>query len=304
MSSPAFPWRTDRDLTDELARELIESQFPQLAPARVTNRAQGWDNEALEINGEWIFRFPKRADAALDLERELQLLPQIASRLPLAIPRYEFFGRATVAFPYLFAGYRKLSGTPATHIGELNEAAIAAQLGAFLSALHALDLDEFSDIEIPIETETPADYWPGVEAELSALTPHLGAPKIEACRAFLRTQERGFAVANARVLLHADLRDEHILLLPDGSHVAGIIDWTDAALGDAAHDFAGIWEWRGEAFAHRVHAFYAREAAQGFWERVRFYGLCATITTLDYAYKIGDQRLTTNELRALERALN
>lgn len=94
-----FPWRTDRDLTDETARDLIESQFSQLAPIRVTGRVQGWDNEALEIGGEWIFRFPKRADAAQDFERELQLLPRLVGRLPLAIPRYEFFGHATAEFP-------------------------------------------------------------------------------------------------------------------------------------------------------------------------------------------------------------
>ena len=267
-----FPWRTDRDLSGELARHLVESQFPQLAPIAVTNRAQGWDNEALEINGEWIFRFPKRADAALDLERELRLLPQIASRLPLAIPRYEFFGQSGAEFPYPFAGYRKLSGTPATHAGEINEMAIAAQLGAFLSALHALDLDEFSGIEIPRETDAPGDYWPGVEAELSSLEAKLGARKTAACRAFLRAQESGFASVNSRVLLHADLRDEHILLSQDSSHVAGIIDWTDAAMGDAAHDFAGIWEWMGEDSARRAHAIYAREADEGFGRAPGFTG--------------------------------
>ena len=299
-----FPWRTDRALTDETARDLIETQFSHLAPIHITNRAQGWDNEALEINGQWIFRFPKRADSAADMERELRLLPQIASRLPLPIPRYEFFGQATAKFPYLFAGYHRLDGVPASHAEVGDTENVAAQLGAFLSALHAIDWNEFAGIEISSENDTYHAYWPAVEAELASLTRYLGERQIEKYRAFLREQKRGFAFANWRVLLHADLRDEHILLAPDGSHVAGIIDWTDAAWGDAAHDFAGIWEWQGEAFARRVHAFYARESDDGFWARARFYGLCATITTLDYAFKIGKERLINAELRALERALN
>lgn len=192
----------------------------------------------------------------------------------------------------------------ATHAEVADAETIAAQLGEFLSALHALDADELSRVELHAGKQTPNAYWPNVELELASLETRLGGRHIEECRAFLRRQESDFGVAKSRVLLHADLRDEHILLAPDGSHVVGIIDWTDASRGDAAHDFAGIWEWQGEDFALCVRAFYAPTTDDGFWARVRFYGLCSTITTLDYTFKIGDERLAAAASRGLERALD
>lgn len=42
------------------------------------------------------------------------------------------------------------------------------------------------------------------------------------------------------VLTHHDLAPEHILITPDGTRIAGVIDWGDLALGDPALDFAGF----------------------------------------------------------------
>ncbi len=41
-------------------------------------------------------------------------------------------------------------------------------------------------------------------------------------------------------LIHHDLAPEHILVTPDGTRIAGVIDWGDLALGDPALDFAGF----------------------------------------------------------------
>ncbi len=303
MSELPFPWSSDRPLSDETARQLIESQFPRLAPVRVTARAQGWDNEAVEVNGEWMFRFPKRADAAPDVERELRLLARLAPRLPLPVPRYEFFGRATREFPYAFAGYRKLAGVPATHVEAIEAETVAAQLGEMLSALHAIAPEEVEDLHLPPSDDDPRAYLPETLRELEAVAPHLPPEMENICRAFLERDRHAFASPLPRRLLHDDLRDEHLLLAPDGSRIQGIIDWTDASVGDPAHDFAGLWSWQGEAFAARVFASYAHSIDAHFWARVRFYGLCCIISTLHYALQIGDERTAQSELEALRRAL-
>ncbi|MGW1980495.1 aminoglycoside phosphotransferase family protein [Streptomyces sp. NPDC001889] len=41
------------------------------------------------------------------------------------------------------------------------------------------------------------------------------------------------------VLLHNDLKGEHLLVTPEG-RISGVIDWADAALGDPAEDIAGL----------------------------------------------------------------
>ena len=61
---------------------------------------EGWDNEAFEINGEWVFRFPKRADGELPLKRELTLLPRLSTVLPVPVPVYQWIGQPGPSFPY------------------------------------------------------------------------------------------------------------------------------------------------------------------------------------------------------------
>src|SRR5262245_54937317 len=103
----------DWPLDDGLVERLIAAQFPRLAPVRVTRRYGGMDHHAVEIGSAWIFRFPKRAECEPLLRRELALLPHVAPIVPVQVPLYEFIGAPTSDFPFVFAGYRKLSGVPA-----------------------------------------------------------------------------------------------------------------------------------------------------------------------------------------------
>src|SRR5262249_6388130 len=103
----------DRPLSNEMAHDLIAAQFPQLGPGRVTGRYGGMDHHAVELDATWIFRFPKRGECERALLRELKLLPVVAPLLGIPVPVYQFFGAPTSDFPYSFAGYRKLAGTPA-----------------------------------------------------------------------------------------------------------------------------------------------------------------------------------------------
>jgi len=103
-------------LSDELASHLVATSFPELGVIQVTERYEGMDHFAVEMNQEWIFRFPKTAESAPMLPRELRLLPIVAPVLPVAVPRYEWVSPPLSDFPFTFAGYRKLGGTPAIEL--------------------------------------------------------------------------------------------------------------------------------------------------------------------------------------------
>ncbi|MGW1989383.1 aminoglycoside phosphotransferase family protein [Embleya sp. NPDC001921] len=57
----------------------------------------------------------------------------------------------------------------------------------------------------------------------------------------------------SRVVLHNDLKGEH-LLVGSGGRLRGVLDWTDAVIGDPAEDIAGIVIAVGAAAAVRVAA--------------------------------------------------
>src|SRR5688572_23964163 len=108
---PAW-WKSDRSLSLDAVKRIVKRQFPDLGGRLTSHLSSGWDSEVFEVEGGWLFRFPKRVDVLPSLEREKLLLPALAAALPLAIPRFERMGWPDVDFPYPFVGYRKLPGVP------------------------------------------------------------------------------------------------------------------------------------------------------------------------------------------------
>jgi aminoglycoside phosphotransferase (APT) family kinase protein len=87
------PWVAEVEVSPALATALVESQCPALAPVHVRLLGEGWDNTAYLVNGEWVFRFPRRAIAAPLLATEGRVLPALAPRLPCPVPVPVWFGQ-------------------------------------------------------------------------------------------------------------------------------------------------------------------------------------------------------------------
>jgi aminoglycoside phosphotransferase (APT) family kinase protein len=107
-----LPWRKEHDLDADGLRKLLEVQFPELAPVSFQLIGEGWDSEAYEVNGELIFRMPKRREVEAFLMRERCFLGRFADHLTLPVPRFEWNGVATERYPFAFSGYRMLHGVP------------------------------------------------------------------------------------------------------------------------------------------------------------------------------------------------
>jgi aminoglycoside 2''-phosphotransferase len=108
---------------------LLRTHLPTLEfrDARVVE--DGWDSLVVDLDGEWIVRFPRRPEVEQWMEREIALLPELAPTLPVEIPRFDLIARNGV----VCVGYRKIAGSPArTDIGECT----GDDLGRFLSSLH------------------------------------------------------------------------------------------------------------------------------------------------------------------------
>jgi aminoglycoside phosphotransferase (APT) family kinase protein len=71
------------------------------------------------------------------------------------------------------------------------------------------------------------------------------------------------------VLVHGDLGPAHIL--HRGSSVTGVIDWSDACLGDPALDFAWLLHSTRREFSSTLLGAYLRESGSGLRDRSLFY---------------------------------
>jgi aminoglycoside phosphotransferase (APT) family kinase protein len=200
-------------------QELIADALGH-TPRTIVEIDEGYDFEVAIVDDEWVFRFPRRAGVEEPLRVEIELLPAIASALPVSVPSFEH-----VSLDPLFVGYRLIRGHPLVDDDPDG-------VRAFLEALHALDPSGLP-VDRPDWRETYRDQC----AEFERLVfPALDKDMRAKATRFFSDVET--LVDFEPAFLHADLGPEH-LLVREG-RLAGVIDWGDARVGDPALDYSWL----------------------------------------------------------------
>jgi len=220
---------------DELGR-LVREQLGVDA-ANVVRIDDGWDSIAFDVDDAWIVRVPRRPEVREELLLEAALLPRLAPQLPVPVPAIRVLSRS----PEVAVAHPKLHGAPlSSRVAER----LAPELGAFLAALHRSD----AHVEAGFPRVTAAEWIDSLRAFVD---------RCDAVLRLLESDERrraeemfarqlGAPPDYAIGLVHGDLGPEHILCSDEG--VSGVIDWTDARVGDPALDFAWLLHALGTAF--------------------------------------------------------
>jgi aminoglycoside phosphotransferase (APT) family kinase protein len=259
------------------------------------------------VNDAWVFRLPKRKEVEPDVDREIALLPALRARLPIAVPFPERVGAPGADYPYRFAGYRFIPGTPALRLepADLDLDRFAAQMGGFLSALHAFPAEEAERLGVERRAD-PRLHARLREEALDLLEGVAPAYPEEARRAgaFLADDRTVPAPFEGRpVLVHNDLQADHILIDPATREVVGVIDWGDVSVADPALDFAGLWHYGGGALVKRVLERYQGEVRSDLERFARFSSACIAVSDLAYAVREESNAYARSGLRGLENAL-
>jgi aminoglycoside 2''-phosphotransferase len=181
----------------------------------------GWDFKVLIVDGEWVLRIPRGEQPAAKLAKEIELLPTLASALPVEIPRFEHVSREPP-----FVVYRLIRGEPLR-----NEDPDGVR--GFLETLHSLDPGE---LPIPPLEDWVAAWCEQADTFRQVVLPMLDADERPAAEALLR--ETGTLTGFDPALTHCDLEACH-LLVREGL-LAGVIDWAGARIGDPALDYGWL----------------------------------------------------------------
>jgi aminoglycoside phosphotransferase (APT) family kinase protein len=285
-------WAPEIDVHEELARELIAAQFAELGPQRLRPFGAGMDNAAFLVNERYVFRFPRREIAVPLLERETQILPLLANRVPVRIPVPQFVGTASERYPWLFAGYERLPGTSACSVSlsDQHRETIAPALGSFLRALHAIDPSTAIACGLPGDEMKRLDHahrFP-LAQERFALLEDAGA--ITNTQPFLDFMA-SVAPENLEpsVVAHGDLYARHLLV--DGKRdLCAVIDWGDVHYGHPAVDLmvAHILL-PPSAHAAFVEAYGGVDART--WDIAKYRAVYHCALVADYGIQIGDAAL-------------
>jgi aminoglycoside phosphotransferase (APT) family kinase protein len=186
----------------------------------------GWDSRAWIVDGVWLDREPRRPEVVERLRAEVRLLGWLGPLLPLPVPE-----PAIVRSDPLRVRHRLLVGDP---IGRDTVEAGPA-LGRFLRTLH--DLPTVDAVRHgAVDAEASRTELEAVVGRMRAeVLPLLDPRETQAGAALL---ERSATSQPTVTLVHGDLGPAHILVA-DGT-VSGVIDWTDAHVGDPALDLAWL----------------------------------------------------------------
>lgn len=252
-----------------LARR-IRSEFPDLTFSHAALNDLGEDHAVVILDDEWVFRFPRTADAAERGAYERRLLARLKPVSNLPTPDYQF-----VATDGGFGGYRRI---PGQELIERDYAALAApvrervldQIAQFLSRLHGLPNEAPRAVETSSLHTNAAWFAERYAERRSRLMGPLGPLLLAAADRFYEAFPAAVET-QARTLIHRDFTADHILLHPAGERLAGVIDFTDAGMGDPAFDFAFLWAYGDEAAEQVAHQYAAGEDAAAILSRSRWW---------------------------------
>ncbi|TCS93880.1 phosphotransferase [Hazenella coriacea] len=280
--------------------QSIETTF-SLSITNIKEIQEGWDFVVIEVNSEWMFRFPRRASGLQQLKKEIAILPLVDSVLPVQVPRYEYIHLDSNQ-PY--GGYKKINGTPLSNVSlnTFNPNRFALQIGRCLTALHTIN---YSDSRSNLLEIWPPEKWQSQYQKDYERLEHEGFPLISPhVRRQLQVKWKEFLsqpqfFSFQPCFIHKDLTENHLLL--NGEQLSGIIDWGDACVGDPALDFAGLESFFGNSFTSQLIKHYRGMADPYFSERVRFYNEWIHVHHLFHAIEEKRQDLLHTSILKLER---
>ncbi|MFD4422250.1 aminoglycoside phosphotransferase family protein [Agromyces sp. NPDC058484] len=218
-----------------LVARLVAAQHPDLAgPVRLV--ANGWDNAIFRLGDRYGVRMPRRALAVGLALNEHRWLPQLAPRLPVAIPSPVRVGRPTPELGYEapWSIVPWLAGESAVGFDAATRGVAAAALAAFVA-----------DLGVPAPRDAPANPYRGVPlaARDADVRARLASGRVPGAARLGAVWERALAASvwpGPDVWLHGDLHPANLLLAPSGALTA-VVDFGDVTAGDPATDLATAW---------------------------------------------------------------
>jgi aminoglycoside phosphotransferase (APT) family kinase protein len=233
-------WSAEERVSEERARRLIRSQFPELAVDEVALVSEGWDYVVYRVDGEWAFRFPRRSAVIPGTGLEIAVLPRVAPLLPVEVPVPVHVGRPGDGYPWPFYGAAYLPGAePDASLLDEARVAFARPLARVLRALHASETLEAVGEALPEDPLGRADMAvrvPRVRETVAAIADLWEPPP---ALDELLAEALELPLAEATVVCHGDLHFRQLLV--EGAELTGLVDWVDLCRADPGVDLSLVY---------------------------------------------------------------
>jgi aminoglycoside phosphotransferase (APT) family kinase protein len=281
------------EIDADLVRRLIAAQLPHLRKLPISEIVStGTVNAIFRLGGDLSVRLPRLRGGADDLERELEWLPKLVGRLPLAVPEPMATGRPGDGFPFPWAVYRWIEGETYSAGRVDDECQAATDLAGFITQLRRIDRSG-----APPTGRAPL-------RELDAVT----LDAIQSLRGVLDTNAASAAWDMSLeappwdgngMWLHCDLLPSNLLVA--AGRLKAIIDFGSAGIGDPAQDVVPAWS----VFdvAGRLAFRNALGVDDATWARARAYALHQALLIIPY-YRETNPRFVDAATRTTQRVIH
>lgn len=186
----------------------------------------------------WVLRKPRRSDVWERAENEYKVLQFLRDQLSVKLPDWR------IASPELIA-YSLLEGEPVAIVGPVgggydwryDQATLSDtffnSLAEALASLHTIDRDKVAEAGLRVKSpaQSRAEFADNIDKISHSFT--IPDTLMKRWTTWLNTDSYW---PEYTVLHHGDLHPPHILV-DDAQLVTGLIDWTEAEVGDPGKDF-------------------------------------------------------------------
>lgn len=274
--------------TENERLHFIIDSLPNLKIDHVKSNNSGWDNDIIIINNDTVFRFPKTTEVADKVIKEVTLLETLIKQpKTVNVPEYQLLYDGNKRLKCVY--YRYIEGVSLSKFKRIpSRTENAKLLGIFLTNLHSLESQS------NLTNVHTYGFWnklyESVEKDVFPFLKQYQQEEVsETFSEFLGDYSTRFY---PKTIIHGDLSSSNIIFDEESNRINGIIDFTDAQIGDPAFDFAGFY-WRfGPEFTKEVLSNYnGQESAETLYNRVeQFYGLQPVFHELLHAVHGGGNR--------------
>ncbi|MFE9439904.1 aminoglycoside phosphotransferase family protein [Streptomyces sp. NPDC006602] len=252
------------DTVRRLVRTLLKESAANAAGPDVRPAAEGGEPATWWVGTRHVLRLDPDSAAAARRRRELRLRDLVRPHLPVAVPTSVAHGEWAPGLTYTLD--TKLPGGS----GEDHDVSAVgeADLAGLLTGLREVPVRQAEALGVP---RTAPRSLEALRREAERAAERLAAAdEFDPARLQQLTVPAAVQLAaqpGSAVLVHHGLTGDHLVVSGDG-RVRGVLDWTDAVLGDPAEDIAGLARAVGSPAAVRaatLAGYGARPCLRGLW---------------------------------------
>jgi macrolide phosphotransferase len=202
---------------------------------RLEATADDVDSAVIEDNLKrlWVVRAPRNATAGVRMEQESNLITQLMSWLPFALPQAE--GTAVLPTGGRAVVHRQLPGHPIRPLELVNRPGLAGAFGRAVAAIHDLPVRLVEEAGLPVYTAEEYRFRRLAEVDRAAAT---GLVPTVLLSRWERAIEEVGAWRFVPCCVHGDLAGENVLA--EGENITGVVEWSETRVADPADDLAWL----------------------------------------------------------------